>query len=141
MASFKSFLSEFGKDFKAVFSWLGSPVGQATITGTETAATAIATAVNPAAGLALAGVEALVNAALKEIISVEAVAAAAESQSGTGAQKAAAVVSAITPQVQSLLLSIGVAKPTSEQVQTVATAVNNGLVAVLNAIPSTTATA
>jgi len=139
MASFSSFLSAFGKDFKAVFSWLGSPAGQATVTGVETTTVAVATAINPVAGLAIAGVEALINTALKEIISIEAVAAAAGSQTGSGTQKAAAVIAAITPQVSTLLTSVGVATPTATQVQTVATAVNNGLVAVLNAIPATPA--
>ncbi len=138
--TFKTFLSDFGKDFKAVFSWLGSASGQATITGVETTTVAVASAINPAAGLVIAGVETLINSALKEIISVEAVAAAAGAQTGTGAQKAAAVISAITPQVAALLTSVGVSAPTSTQVQNVATAVNNGLVSVLNALPAASST-
>ena len=109
--------------------------GQATIAGVETAGVAVATAVNPAAGVAVSGVEALVNAALKQIISVETVAAAAGAQNGTGAQKAAAVTTAITPQVAALLAALGVPSASATQIQAVAIAVNNGLVTVLNAIP------
>jgi hypothetical protein len=136
MASFKSFLSAFGKDFKGVFAWLGSAQGQAEITGLEADATAITTAFNPAAGAALAGVETLFNTGLKQVISIEAVAAAAGAQSGTGAQKSAAVVSAIAPDVSSFLLAIGVSKPTAAQVQSVSTSVTNGIVGILNALPA-----
>ncbi len=136
--TFKSFLSAVGNDFKKVFSWLGSTQGQATIAGVETTATVIATAINPADGLAVSGIEALINAALKQIISVETVATAAGQQSGTGAQKAAAVISAITPQIAPLLESLGVANPTAAQIQAVAESVNTGLVGVLNAIPAPT---
>lgn len=136
--SFKSFLSAVGHDFAKVFAWLGSTQGQATIAGVETTATAVATAINPADGLAVAGIEALINAALKQIISVETVATAAGQQSGTGTQKAAAVISAITPQIGPLLESLGVSNPTAAQIQAVAESVNAGLVGVLNAIPSPT---
>lgn len=136
MASFKSFLSAFGADFVKVFSFLGSAQGQAVVTGVETTAAVIATSVNPAAGAAVSAVEALVNAALKQVIAVESVAAAAGQQAGTGAQKAAAVITSITPQVGVTLAAAGVPSPTAEQIQSVATAVNNSVVAILNSIPA-----
>ena len=133
--TFKSFLSAVGNDVKAVFGWLGSAQGQTAVAGVEGAATAVTTVINPGLGAALTGVEGLFNAALKQIISTEALAAAAGAQSGSGAQKSAAVVSAITPQIPAFLTSIGISAPTTQQVNTVATAVTNGLVAILNSIP------
>ena len=130
--SVKSFLEDFGKDFVKVFQFLGSPSGQAVITGVEDASVALA---GPA-GPAVAAVENVINATLKQVISVEAVAAAAGQQTGTGAQKAAAVVTAIAPQVSAVLVAAGVSSPTAAQVQTLATAINNGVVSVLNAIPA-----
>ena len=67
-------------------------------------------------------------------------ASAAGLQSGTGAQKLAAVTEAIAPNVQAFLTSIGISSPTAEQVQTYSTALANGIVAILNAIPPTAAT-
>ncbi len=139
--SFKSFLSAAGHDFVSVFGWLGSAKGQATITGGEAITNAIVTGVNPAAGIALTGVEALVNAGLKQVLAMEASAAAVGAQSGTGTQKAAAVTAALAPQVGALLTSIGVASPTAEQVQSLSTAVASGIATILNAIPAPTAAA
>lgn len=139
MAGFKSFLSAVGKEFKTVFHWLASAQGQATIAGAETAATAITTAINPAAGAALAGIEALVNAALKQVVSAETVAAAAEAQSGTGAQKAAAVIDAVSPQVSAILQSLGVKQPAADQVQSISLTIASSLAAIMNAFPPPTA--
>ena len=138
--SFTSFLSAVGKDFKAVFAWLGSPQGQAAVTGAESVATTVVALTDPAAALPLAGVEALINAGLKSVISIESVAAAAGTQSGTGAQKLAAVVAAVAPQVGSFLTSIGVSNPTAAQEQQLATEIANGLVAILNAFPAPSST-
>lgn len=141
MASFKSFLSEIGTKVKEVFAWISSPTGQAEIQATEGAATAVVTAFNPAAGVALAGIEATINLALKQVVGVESLAAAAEAQSGTGAQKLAAVVSAIAPQVSATLQALGVKTPAATQVQAVSTVVANSLVSILNAFPASTAPA
>lgn len=139
--SFKSFLSAVGNDVKKVFGWLGSAAGQATIAGAEAGATVIATAINPAAGAALSGIESLVNSGLKSVIATESLAAAAGVQSGSGPQKLAAVTEAIAPNAAGFLQSIGVSNPTSAEVQTVTTAIANGLVAILNALPAPTAAA
>lgn len=136
MAGFKSFLSAVGHDFIAVFKWLGSAQGQQTIASGEAIATTVVTAVNPGVGAALAGIEAIVNAALKQVLSMEASAAAVAAQSGTGAQKAAAVIATLTPQAEALLKSMNVSAPTAEQVQSLASAISNGVVGILNAIPA-----
>ena len=129
--SFKSFLSSVGHDFVKVFSWLGSPKGQAVIGTVE----AVTVAIDPA----LAGIEALVNTGLKSVISIESVAAAAGQQTGTGAQKSAAVVASIAPQVENFLKSIGIANPAAADVQKYATSISDALVAILNSIPAPTA--
>ncbi len=134
--TFKSFLSAVGHDFVSVFKWLGSSQGQATVTATETAAAAITTAVNPAAGAVLVGIEALINAALKQVVSIEAVSVAAAQQSGTGVQKASAVASAVAPQISSTLVSLGVANPTAAEVQNIAEIVATSLANIYNAFPA-----
>lgn len=136
MSGFKSFLSAVGHDFLAVFKWLGSSHGQAAIQGGEAVANTVIGVINPALGVSLVAIESLVNAGLKQILSMEASAAAVGAQSGTGAQKAAAVIAVLTPQSEALLKSIGVSNPTTEQVQGVATAISNGLVTILNALPA-----
>jgi hypothetical protein len=131
-----SFLSTFGKDFKAVFAYLGSSKGQATISVVEGGVTAVVTAVNPAAGAALAGIEALINSALKQVVNSEALAAAAEQQTGTGVQKAAAAAVALAPQVEAVLTSLGVKAPAATQVQSISTVVASSLANIVNAFPA-----
>lgn len=134
--TFKSLLSAVGHDFVTVFKWLGSSQGQTTIATAETAATAITTAINPVAGATLAGIEVLINAALKQVVSIEAVSVAAAQQSGTGAQKASAVASAVAPQVSSTLQTLGVASPTAAQVQQISLVVATALADIVNAFPA-----
>lgn len=136
--SFKSFLSAAGHDFVNVFKWLGSAQGQATITSGEAIANTVVTAANPALGAALTGVESLINAGLKQVLSMEASAAAVGAQSGTGAQKAAAVIASLSPQAAALLQSIGISQPTAEQVQTLTTAISSGVTGILNAMSAPT---
>lgn len=131
-----SFLSTFGKDFKAVFAYLCSSKGQATISVVEGGVTAVVTAVNPAAGAALAGIEALVNSALKQVVNSEALAAAAEQQTGTGVQKAAAAASALAPEVSAVLASLGVKTPAATQIQSISTVVASSLANIVNAFPA-----
>lgn len=135
--TFKSFLSAVGHDFVAVFHWLGSPQGQATVSGAETAAVLIGSAAGgPGTGVAITGVEALINLGLKSVLSMEASAAAVNAQGGTGAQKAVAVAANLTPQVEALLKQLGIDNPTVQQVEAVANAVTNGLVGILNSLPA-----
>lgn len=130
-----SFLSTFGKDFKAVFAYLGSSRGQATIATVEGASVAITTAINPAAGAALAGIEALINGGLKQVISAEALAAAAEQQTGSGAQKAVAASVALAPQVAAVLQSLGVKEPAAAQVHSISTVIATSVANIVNAFP------
>lgn len=140
MASFKTFLEAFGKDFLKVVTFFGSAQGQAAVSGAEAVATVVTSAVNPAAGAALAGIEALVNGGIKSVVSAESLAAAAGAQANSGPAKLAAVVASIAPNVQSFLVSIGITSPETAQVQAVSTAVANGVVAILNSIPAPAAT-
>jgi hypothetical protein len=136
---FKSFLSGVVHDAGKVFSFLGSTQGQSTITAVEGAATGVAATVNPNTGNDLQNVSALVNQGLREVVSVESIAAQAGKQSGTGTEKAAAVTAALTPNITALLKSLGVAQPTADQVQKVGQAVSTGLVGILNELPHSTA--
>lgn len=117
-----SFLSTFGNDFKAVFAWIGSTKGQAVITTGEKLAEQIDPGATPVINLA--------NSWMTQILTTQALAAAAEAQPGTGAQKAAAVIAAISPQVVSLFPAMN-----SAQI----TAANNSLVAFLDALGVATA--
>lgn len=131
----ETFLDRIGHAFKAVFGFLGSPQGQSLIVAGETAATIAGGIAAPEALPAIQGVEGLINAGLRSALATEALAAAAGTQQGTGAQKLAAVTATIAPNVQSFLAAIGVKDTTSEQSQTIATVVANSLVAILNALP------
>lgn len=133
---FETFLSAVGKGFKTVFGWLGSAEGQKTVAGVEAAAAEIATAVNPGIGAAVVGIESLVNAGMRQAISIESLAAAASEQSGTGAKKAAAVTSAIAANAGAFLQSIGVKDATADEVQNLATVIATASADILNAIPA-----
>jgi hypothetical protein len=136
---FKSFLSGVVHDAGKVFSFLGSTQGQSTIATVEGAAAGVATVVNPTAGNELQSVSSLVNQGLREVVTVESVAAQAGQQSGTGTQKAAAVTAALAPNIEALLKSLGVAQPTADQVQRVGQAVSTGIVGILNELPHNSA--
>ena len=136
----KTFLSEIGKDAKAVFGWLGSTGGQNEIKEAEGAAEVVTTSINAPAGLALTGVVNLINAGMTQVITAETVAAAAGQSAGTGVQKAAAVESALAPQISSLLESMGVKSPTATQIQNVATALSRGLTGIVNSLPPVSST-
>lgn len=116
-----SFLSTVGKDFKAVFSWLGSPKGQAVVAAGSALAEGLGV---PAAAVNLA------DSWLEKIITTETLAAAAGAQTGSGTQKAAAVLNAIEPQVVAAFPSTNLK------------AANDALVAFLNALgaPATAVT-
>jgi hypothetical protein len=86
-----SFLSTIGKDVKSVFAWLGSPKGQAVIATGE----AVATTIDPS----LTGIFTLANSWIQKVIETESLAAAAGEQTGSGTQKAAAVMSAMGPEI------------------------------------------
>jgi hypothetical protein len=118
-----SWLSTLGKDVGKVFGWLGSPKGQAIVGAGE----AVAEAVCPA----LDGVLGITNTWLQEIYKAQALATAAGA-TGTagGAQKAAMVLNALSPQVLAFAKTQGLPTPTATDLQTA----NNALVAFLNAL-------
>ena len=114
-----SFLSTVGKDFKAVFTWLGSSTGQAVVSSVEAGVELAVPAITPAITL--------VNSWMAEAIKVETLANAATSAAGTGTQKAAAALSTMTPQVIAWANANGYAVPNSTQISAINTAVVNVL--------------
>ena len=132
-----SFLSNIGKDFKAVFGWLGSSKGQAIVAGTENLVEVSAT---------IAGVGAPVQAGLNllnnwmgEAIKLQAIGEAAAATAGGGATKGAAVLSTMEPQLLAFLQQNGYA---TTNVGAQAAVINDAAVALLNALgaPVTPAT-
>lgn len=117
-----NFLSRIGKDFKSVFNWLGSAKGQAVITAGE----GVVTAVDPS----LAGIFNLANSWITKVVTTETLAVAAGQQAGSSAQKAAAVITAMAPQITQYF-------PTATSVEI--NNANTAIVAFLNAF-NTTAT-
>lgn len=118
-----SFLSTVGKDFKSVFSWLGSSKGQAVVAAGEGLAEGVATVAGVGAPVQ-AGIT-LINSWLNKIITTETLAAAAEQQTGSGTQKAAAVLTAIGPELNQYFPGTTAAQ---------ASIINTALVTVLNTL-------
>ena len=107
--SAKSVFETIGGDVKKVFSFLGSPKGQAIIGAGE----GLAETVDPA----LSGIFSIANNWLTEIFKAESLAAAAGQQDGTGPQKAAMVSQTMVPQVIEWLRSQGiVTNPTAADI-------------------------
>lgn len=122
MASFKSVLSTIGADIKGVFTWIGSAKGQQVISAGEGAVETVFPQ--------LTGIINLANQGLVEAVKIEALAAAAGEQTGSGVQKLAAVTSAITPTALAYAQQHGFPVPTATTIQNAA----NGLVAFINAL-------
>lgn len=121
MASFKSILSDIGHSLKTFFSLADS----------------VAKAAEPIVDVAFPGVAALYNATVAEVGNAETAAIAAGAQSGTGTQKLAAVVAAISPTFTQYAAQNGLAAPTTA----IITDYVNAVVASLNAIPSASSAA
>ena len=121
MASFKTVLSEVGSDVKKVFAWVGSSKGQAVVAAGES----VVETVDPA----LTGIINLANTYITEAVKTEALATAAGQQTGTGTQKAAAVLTSVTPAVLSYAQQAGLPTPTATQIANA----NTAIVAFLNA--------
>jgi hypothetical protein len=116
MASFKTILGDIGNGLKRFF----------------TEADKIAAAVEPIVDIAFPGIASLYNSTVTEVGNAETAAIAAGAQSGSGAQKLAAVVAAITPTFTQYASANGLPAPTSA----VITNYVNAVVASLNAIPA-----
>jgi hypothetical protein len=121
-----SFLSAFGSDVKKVFAWIGTPAAQ-TVIGTGEA---VVESLVPAA----TGIITLANTWMQEIIKTEAIAAAAGQQNGSGVQKSAAVINALTPEVLAFASANKLPVPDSATIQKA----SDALVLFLNAFPSAT---
>lgn len=121
MASFKSILSDIGKGLKVFF----------------TDATKVAQVAEPIIDMAFPGIATLYNSGVNEVVAIETASIAAGSQSGTGAQKLAAVLSsqAFQTAVVQFEATAGIKLSAAEQ-----TAFINAIVAMLNSIPSSTTT-
>ncbi len=117
MATFTSVLSSIGTGLKDFFDKL----------------LPIAVAAEPIIDVAFPGIGALYNTTVAMVINAEIAAAAAGKQNGTGPQKLAAVVQALTPIATQYLASQGI---TADQAQI--TAWVNAVVASLNALPAST---
>jgi hypothetical protein len=122
VASFKSILSDIGSGLKKFF----------------TGAVEVAKDAEPFVDTLFPGVAALYNTTVTAVGTVEAASIAAGAQSGTGAQKLAAVTSTIEADFNAYWTAIG-NKETAPQ--TVIEQWVNAVVASLNAIPSTPTTA
>src|SRR6202453_3015730 len=117
--SFKSILQDVGTGLKKFF-------GEATI---------VAEAAEPIVAVALPGISALYDATVNEVVKAETAAIAAGAQSGTGAQKLALVVAAVTPIFTSYAATTGIPTPTATTITTWVNAVVAGLIT----IPAATA--
>lgn len=122
MATFSSILSNIGNGLKKFFG----------------IAVTVAQAAEPVIDIAFPGVATLYNLTVAEVAKAEAAALAAGQQSGTGAQKLALVIQAITPVFAEYAATAGI--PTAQQA-TVITNWINAVVASLNAIPASSPTA
>jgi hypothetical protein len=120
MASFTSILSDIGNGLKKFFS----------------VAVTVAEAAEPIVAVAFPGVSSLYDSTVTAIANAETAAIAAGAQTGTGAQKLAAVVAAITPTFTAYAAANGLPTPTT----TTITNWVNAAVASLNAIPAATST-
>lgn len=92
----------------------------------------VAEVAEPFVDVLFPGAAALYNSAVAEAAKVEAASIAAGKQSGTGPQKLAALVTAITPQVLAYAEKNGLGAITSEHITNYA----NAAVATLNALPA-----
>lgn len=131
-----SFLSTVGKDFKAVFAWLGSSKGQAVVSGVENVVEVGATVAGIGAPVE-AGIN-LLNNWMAEIVKAQALgeAAAATATDAGNTTKAAAVLNAMIPQVASFAQTQGLSATSAANI----TLINTSLVTALNALGATTAT-
>lgn len=121
-----SWLQTLGKDVKSVFNWLGSPKVQGAITTGEVLGETVVDAFNPA----LAGLNPIINSWTQEIFKAQALGAAADATTGSGAAKAAMVLQSVTPQVVAFAEQNKLPVPTGTQLQ----AANDALVEFLDVL-------
>lgn len=117
MANLNTILSDIGNGLKKFFG----------------IAVTAAEAAEPIVDLVFPGIATLYNLTVAEVAKAESLAAAAGQQTGTGTQKLALVVEAITPVFQQYAATAGI--PSAQQAATITNWVN-AVVASLNAIPA-----
>ena len=122
-----SFLSALGGDIKKVFGWVGSPKGQAVVAIGE----GVAEDMFPAA----TGAINLLNSWGTEIFKVQSMAEAAAA-TGSSAQKSAAVLNTVTPQVIGFAKANGTPIPDAAAIQKI----NDNIVEILNLLTGTAPT-
>jgi hypothetical protein len=122
--SFLSGLKVFGTDVEKAFAWFGSPKGKLVVSTGE----AVVEAIIPAS----APIVDLFNAWAAKAYTVEALAVAASQTTGTGADKAAMVLSSVTPTVLQYSKQEGLSDRTAAQIQ----AANDAVVKFINAMTS-----
>lgn len=120
--SFLSGLKVFGTEIEKAFAWFGSPKGQVVVTAGEGLLQSLVPASTPLVNL--------FNSWAAKAYNVEALAVAASKVTGTGADKAAAVLTAVAPDVLQYAQQAGVPARTAAQIQTA----NTALVAFINAM-------
>lgn len=120
--SFLSGLKVFGEDIAKAFAWFGSPKGQAVVASGEAVAEVIAPASAPIVNL--------FNMWAARAYNIESIAVAAGKTTGSGADKAAAVIAAVTPDALQFAEQAGLGQRTAEQIK----AANDAVVAFINAM-------
>ena len=123
--SFLTGLKAFGKDIVKVLAWPASPTGQKVVGVVEGVVETAFPASMP--------IVALFNSWAQKAYTIEAVAVAASQTSGTGAQRAGAVMNAVVTDVLSYAAQEGVSPRTVAQIQ----AANDAVVAFINAMTKT----
>lgn len=120
--SFLSGLKVFGSDIEKAFAWFGSTKGQIVVAAGESLVEGVVPASTPLVNL--------FNTWAAKVYNVESLAVAAGKATGTGADKAAAVLTAVVPDVLQYAQQAGLASRTAEQLQTA----NTALVTFINAM-------
>lgn len=119
--SIKTILSDIVKGFEKVFT-----IGET-----------VAKDVEPLIDTLFPGFATMFNGVVTEAATVEAAAASANAQTGTGTQKLAAVISAVTPSIINYAAANGLATPTATNITNI---VNSAVTVMNNLSPLTTST-
>lgn len=120
--SFLSGLKVFGTDIEKAFAWFGSPKGQAIVATGEGVLESAIPVSTPIVNL--------FNTWAAKAYNIEALAVAASKATGSGADKAAAVMTAVAPDLSQYEQQAGVSARTAAQIE----AANAALVSFINAM-------
>jgi hypothetical protein len=120
LATSESFLQKLGIGIKDVFNWLAGTQGKAIVGAVEGTVETIAPG--------LTGIINIVNAWFAKAVTVESIAVAADSGTGTGTQKAAILLNDLTPTILADAQAAGLPAPTAATLAEV----NNAVITILN---------